>query len=188
MLVLFGLLATFGCSRSPDRTAPPSSSSTAPATTTLSQAARTELTIRADGEPFGLRVDGGAVSFCDKRGGRKLDAATGQDLAFERTCAKDGEANTACSGFPLDVAVSTPNRGPNDVVDVTGKSFPLDGRVHDCAADGQVLAIVTGAAVVLVDTTTGKAEVIDHQGGDRVIIGAGRVAWSQGSTVRARTR
>ena len=84
---------------------------------------------------MGLRVDDGAISYCDKRGGRKLDATTGQDVAFERTCTKDGEANTACSGLPLDVTVSTPKRGPNDVVDVKGKSFPLEGRVHDCAAD-----------------------------------------------------
>lgn len=149
---------------------------------------RSELTVKAIGEPFGLRVEGGIISFCDKRGGRKLDTTTGHDVAFGRTCPKDGEANTACSGLPLDVAVSTPNRGPNDVVDVKGKSFPLEGRVHDCAADGKVLAAVTGSAVVLVDTTTDKADVIQHLGGDRVTIGAGWIAWSKGSTVYARTR
>lgn len=183
------VLATAACSRSPERSTP-ASSSTAPSstTTTASQPVRTELTARAEGDPFGLRVEGGTISFCDKRGGRKLDTTSGRDAAFERPCAKDVEANTACSGLPLDVAVSTPSLGPNDMVDVKGKSFPLEGRVHDCAADGQVLAIVTGTAVVLVETTKDKAEVIDHQGGDRVAVGPGWVAWSRGPIVRARKR
>lgn len=184
------MLAMVGCSRSPDRTTPGPSSSTASAsaTTILSQPLRAELTVRAEGEPFGLRIEHGTISFCDKRGGRKLDATTGQDVAFGRPCSKDGEASTACAGLPLDVAVSTPDRGPNDVVDAKGKSFPLEGRVHDCAADGQVLAMVTGAAVVLIDTTKDKTDVIDHQGGDRVAVGPGWVAWSQGSAVHARRR
>lgn len=154
----------------------------------VSQAVRTELAVKAEGEPSGLRIEGATISFCDKRGGRKLDATTGQDAAFERKCATDGEANTACGGLPLDVSVSTPNRGPNDLVDVKGKSFALDGRVHDCAADAHVLAIVTGSAVVLIDTTKDKADVIDHEGGDRVAIGLGWIAWRQESTVHARKR
>jgi hypothetical protein len=182
------LLVVVGCSRSSDRTTPGSSTAPSSTTATLSPSLHTDLTLTASGEPFGLRVEGAAISFCDKRGGRKLDTTTGQDAAFERKCATDGEANTACGGLPLDVSVSTPNRGPNDLVDVKGKSFPLEGRVHDCAADAKVLAIVTGSAVVLVDTTKDKADVIDHQGGDRVAVGPGWVAWSQGSTVRARKR
>jgi len=189
-LTVLLMLAVAGCSRSPERSTPAPSASTAPgsATTTLSQAVRTELAVSAEGEPFGLRVDGGAISFCDKRGSKKLDTTTGQAVSFERACAKNAEANTACSGLPLDVTASTPNRGPNDVVDVKGKSFPLEGRVHDCAADDKVLAVVTGSAVVIIDTTKEKTEVIDHEGGDRVAVGPGWVVWTQGPTVHARKR
>ena len=182
------LLAAAGCSRSAERATPASSAAPASATAKLSQPVRNELAVTTAGEPFGLRAGGGALSFCDERGGRKLDGATSEDVAFERTCAKDDEPNTACRGLPLDVGVSTPGLGPNDVVDVSGKSFALDGRVHDCAADGKVLAIVTGSAVLLVDTESGKTEAIAREGGDRVSVAPEWVLWSHGASVHAKRR
>jgi hypothetical protein len=149
---------------------------------------RTQIVVNATGEPFGLRVEGETISFCDTRGGRKVDPATGNDLPFKRACAKDREPNTSCGGFPLDVTVSTPNLGPNDLVEVKGRAFPLAGRVHDCAASGKALGIVTGSEVVLIDTTVEKASVLEHEGGDRVAIGADWIAWSNGPSVYARRR
>lgn len=186
---LFVLVAAMGCSRNPTRPAPSSSSSTAPPSSSATQTTtREQVSVTAAGEPFGLRVEGGTISFCDRRGGRRIDLASGHDAAFERTCPKDGEANTACGGLPVDVTVSTPNLGPNDLVDADGSAFPLDGRVHDCTADAKGLAIVTGSSVVLIDTKTAKTEVIDHTGGDRVAVGPGWIAWSNGQAVHARHR
>ncbi len=84
--------------------------------------------------------------------------------------------------------MSTPDLGPNDLVDVNGSRFPLDGRVHDCTADVKVLTIVTGASVVVIDAATNKSNVLDHTGGDRAAIGPGWIAWTSGSTVRAKRR
>jgi hypothetical protein len=145
------------------------------------------MSATATGEPYGLRVEGDAVSFCDARGGRRLEGV-GKDVALTRPCARDGESNITCDTKGLDVEVSTPHGGPNDLVDVNGNRFPLQGRVHDCAADAKTLAIVTGSTVVLIDTATGKTETVDRAGGDRVAIGKGWIAWSQGSTVHARHR
>ena len=139
------------------------------------------------GEPFGLRIEGNTVSFCDKRGGRIFDLTTSQDAPLERACRKDDEPNAACGGLALDVTVRTPNLGPSDIVEVNTKSFPLEGRVHDCATDGKLIAIVTGAEVVTIDPTKDVASLIERGGGgDHVAVGAGWIAWSLGSVVQAR--
>jgi hypothetical protein len=128
------------------------------------------------------------LSFCDKRGGRKLDLKTGRSTALGRTCPNNDEPNTACGGLSLDVAVRSPLSEPNDIVDLDGWSAPLTGRVQDCAADGKALAIVTASVVVLIDVTTRKTRVMSRQGGDRVTIDPGWVAWSKGSKLRVMSR
>ena len=183
--VFLMLLATTACSRSSssDR-GKPISSAGAPASTSP---VRTQFTLTIKGEAFGLRVEGGSVSFCDTRGGRKLDTTTGHDAAFQRSCAKE-EPNSGCGGLPLDVQVSTPGFGPNDRIELSGSAYPVEGHVHDCAVDGKVLAAITGQGVVLIDTTEEHVDVLDHHGGDRVTIGPGWIAWSKGSTIEARRR
>lgn len=195
LAVLFLLLA-LSCSR----TDPPADEgvaatspgpSAAPATTpasTVSPSARTELTVVADGEPFGLRLESGMLAFCDKRGGRSLDLRTGRDAALDRTCPNNDEPNSACSGLHLNVAVRGPLSAPDDIVDVDGWSVPLNGRVHDCAADGKALAIVTGSIVIVIDVEKETSNVISRQGGERVTIGSGWVAWSKGSKLRVASR
>ena len=113
------------------------------ATRAVSLGTRTDFTVSSTGDAFGLQVKAGTVSFCDKRGGRKLDLVTGRDIAFERACQEDGEPNVACGGLAFEVTVRTPGLGPSDVVDVGAQSFSLDGHVHDCAEDGNVVAILT---------------------------------------------
>jgi len=109
-----------------------------------------------------------------------LDA---RESSLERNCAKIEEPNTACSGLALDVAVRASLSEPNDTVDVGGSSFPLRGRVHDCSAEGKVLAVVTGSAVILIDTAKGTATEVSQQGGDRVTLGSGWIAWTDRSKV-----
>ena len=189
---LLVLLTASGCSRRAKPEPAPSPSSkpdaTTPAASVAPVSARNELHAEATGSAFGLRVDGGVVSFCDERGGRKLDATTGLDTAFRRACPEDDESNPGCGRVGFAVDVRTPGLGPDDFVDVDAHGYPMQGLVHDCAAEGKVLAIVTGSTVVLIDTTKEKAEVIAHEGASRVSIDRTWIAWSLGSTVRARRR
>lgn len=188
-LAILVLLATSACSRSKAKAdATPSTPSITFTAPPASSATRNEFTVSSTGVPFGLQVDAGTVSFCDKRGGRKLDLAAGRDIPFERTCPKDSDGNSGCDRMGLDVSVRTPGLGPIDIVDVDGKSFPLDGLIHDCAVDGDVLAIVTGSSVVIIDHVKGTTTLLDHDGGDRVAIGSKWVAWTSGSIVRAQQR
>ena len=140
------------------------------------------LRTNSTGEPYGLRFEDGALAFCDSQGGRRLDLKTGQAAVAQIECKKE-EANTACSGLSLDVTVSAPSAEPNDVVDVGGSSFPMKGRVHDCATDGKALAVVTNSRVVLIRPANGTSVEVNAEGGDRVAINSRWVAWADGSSV-----
>ncbi|HEY2016794.1 MAG TPA: hypothetical protein VGH38_24990 [Bryobacteraceae bacterium] len=190
-LTLLFLVLTLSCSQSkPTQKAesaaaePPSSAPAAPAPAP----AAAEISATAQGEPYALHIDSGVLTFCDQRGMRKLDLKTGQDTASSQPCPKAEEANTACTGLGLDVSVRSPQGEPNDIVDVDGSSVPLKGKVHDCAADGKVLAVSTASAVSVIDVATGTSTEVSKQGGDRVAIGSGWVAWADGSKVRAAPR
>jgi hypothetical protein len=155
-------------------------------TTTVSTAPAKTTDVSTVGTPYDLRLDGAAVSFCDSRGARKIDLASGSESASALTCTRDAGGNTACDGLPFSVEVRTPDLGPNDVIDTAGQTYPLDGRVQDCAASGQILGVVTGSTVVLIDTNSDKLKVIDHAGGNRVAISADWIAWSDNSSVHVR--
>jgi hypothetical protein len=188
------LLLALAYSQTPPATsegpaAMPSAPRAAPvAAPAASAPARTALTVATKGEPSDLRLKDGMLSFCDKRGRRKLDLISGRDTALGGTCPNNAEPNTACGGLSLDVAVRSPLTEPNDIVDLDGWSVPLKGRVHDCAADGKALAIVTASIVLLIDVTKRKTKEIGRQGGDRVTIDPGWVAWSKGSKLRVVSR
>jgi hypothetical protein len=151
--------------------------SSAPATTAWSLA--------ADGEPYALRLEGSFLTFCDERGRHQVDLTTGHEAALDQTCPTKQPPNTACVSLGLDVAVRASFSAPNDFVDVGAVSFPLEGRVHDCAANGKRLAIVTASVVVVLDTAQNTVKEISRPGGERVAIGSGWVAWTQGPKVRA---
>jgi|SRR5450432_3045544 hypothetical protein len=161
--------------------------SAAPAAKASSTATASQLGINAEGEPYGLRFEDGALVFCDTRGGRRLDLKTGQSAAADLNCKKN-EPDTACSSVTPNVSVRAPLSEPNDLVDVDGFSFPLTGRVHDCAAEGKTIAIVTASSVVMIDAANGAMIKINSQGGDRVAIDSGWVAWTDGSKVNAMLR
>lgn len=177
---LFGaLLLTAACSRANQT----SSQGTVQAAKVSAASQGKPFSVAAEGEAYGLHVTPDSLIFCDKRGGRSLSLLDARESRLERNCAKIEEPNTACSGLALDVAVRASLSEPNDTVDVGGSSFPLRGRVHDCSAEGKALAVVTGSAVILIDTAKGTAIDVSQQGGDRVTLGSGWIAWTDGSKV-----
>jgi hypothetical protein len=188
-LALLFLLMALSCSKMlPATNEEAASTLSADPAMPASAKASTELTFPTDGEPSGLRLESGMLTFCDKRGGRKLDLKMGWATSFNNTCPRNDEPNTACAGLSLDVSVRALLSEPNDIVDINGWSIPLKGRVHDCASDGKVLAIVTASIVVLIDVAKTTIKEISLQGGDRVTIESGWVAWSKGSGLRVMSR
>jgi hypothetical protein len=151
----------------------------------LTAASPAPAPVRTDGEPFGLHLEnGGILTFCANRGGRQLDLTTGRETALDQACPSRKEPNTACAHLKLDVAVSSPLSEPNDRLDIEGRFMRLKGRLNDCAADGNVLVVAKDASVVLVDAAQETTKEINRQGGDRVAIGSGWVAWSRLSLTR----
>jgi hypothetical protein len=153
--------------------------------TALNTAAPKEFSIVATGYPFGLHFADGVLDFCDDSGGRELNLKTGKQVPKDRSCTAKDEPNVACSGLGLDVEVRAPLSDPNDIVDVGGSSFPLKGRVHDCAADGKLLAVITASTTVVINTTKSTTTQVSPEGGDRVALANGWVAWTVGSNVHA---
>ena len=141
----------------------------------------------AKGDPYSLRLVDGVLDFCDSRGGREVNLKTGQEASKDQNCASKEEPNTACTALGLDVEVRSPQSEPNDIVDVGGSSFPLNGRVHDCAGEGQLLAIVTASSTVVLDTAKSATTQVSSNGGDRVAVGGGWVAWTTGSNLHAKS-
>jgi hypothetical protein len=146
-----------------------------------------ELMISAKGKAFDLRLEHDVLTFCDESGRRTVDLKTGRDRGPDSTsCTKSGERRLICGNSELDVTVRAPPGEVSDIVDAGGWAFPLEGRFQDCAANGKILAIVTAVEVVLIDIQTRTQLEIGRPGGGEVTIGWGWVAWTNGSTVRAR--
>jgi hypothetical protein len=142
-----------------------------------------EMQIAAAGMVQGLRFDGTTLFFCDAQGAHGVDLKTGRATGAP-PCPASEEPNTACSGLNLDVSVRAPLSEPNDIVDLGASSFPLHGRVHDCRATGNRLAIGTGSSVVLIDAVKSTMKEIASQGSDRVAVADGWIAWTEGSSIR----
>jgi hypothetical protein len=138
----------------------------------------------ASGTVQNLRFEGTMLFFCDARGAHGVDLTTGRATSNAPPCQASEEPNTACSGLTLDVSVRAPLSEPNDIVDLGASSFPLHGRVHDCRAAGNRLAIATGSSVVLIDAAKSTLKEIASQGSDRVAVADGWIAWTDNSSVR----
>ena len=147
----------------------------------------TRMSAEALGEPYGLRFEGNSLFFCDGHGARKIDLQSGQVSAAVVGCRKF-EANTACSGFAIDVSVRAQRSEPNDIIDVDGSSFPLTGRVHDCIAEGKTIAIATNSQVVAIDVARDAMMAVNAQGGDRVALNSQFIGWTDGAKVWAVSR
>jgi hypothetical protein len=141
------------------------------------------LQFAADGTVRSLRFDGGALWFCDARGSHRADLSGGPVTGDNTPCPPPQEPNAGCGIANLDVSVRSPQSEPNDIVDLKTSSFPLTGRVHDCAAAGNHLVVGTGSAVFLIDTVKNTMKTISSDGSDRVAVSENWVAWVEASSV-----
>ena len=135
------------------------------------------------GEPYALAVSASTLTFCDTRGPRSLDLRTSAEGPGSGTCPAKEEANTSCSGLSDAVSVRSPVGEPNDIVDAGSSSFPMNGRVHDCAGNGNFIVVATGSRVVLIDRAKGTAKDVSATGGERIALAPGWIAWTAGTTV-----
>jgi hypothetical protein len=142
--------------------------------------------VSTQGEPYALALSASALTYCDSRGPRSLDLRTGAEGPGSGTCPVKQEANTSCSGLGDTVTVRAPLSEPNDILDAGASSFPMNGRVQDCAGNGNLIIVATGSRVVLIDTAKGTAKDVSPVGAERVAIGSGLVAWTRGSTVHVK--
>lgn len=141
------------------------------------------LQFAAEGTIQNLRFDGGALLFCDGRGSHRVDLKAGAAAGDGSPCPAQ-EANAGCGVPNLDVSVRSPLSEPNDIVDLKAFSFPLSGRVHDCAAASNHLVVGTGSAVFLIDTAQNTMRTISHDGSDRVAATQDWMAWTEGASIR----
>jgi hypothetical protein len=147
-------------------------------------ASASQVRIETSGAPYALHLDKGSITFCDMRGGRKVTLPNGVESRSDVECPKIEEPNTACSGIGPDVEVRAQLPEPNDIVDAGARSFPLQGRVHDCASEGPLIVIATAAQVIVIQAEKGTVRKISDSGGERVAAGAGWVAWTQDRIIR----
>lgn len=165
------LVCAFACACSTKT--PPKEAALAPAA----------LQFAADGTVQSLRFDAGALWFCDSSGSHRVNLSDGTAARDNTPCPSAVEPNPGCGIANLDVSVRSPQSEPNDTVDLKASSFPLTGRVHDCAAAGNHLVVGTGSAVFLIDTAKNTMKAISPDGGDRVAVSQDWVAWVDASSV-----
>jgi hypothetical protein len=179
-LLVLATLLTPSCTRPrTDAGGPAKSTEPVPPSSTATQAV-SKVEIATDGESLGFQIKDGVFSFCDKRGARNVDLKGGQESPSTRACPKNNEPNNSCENLGLDISVRSPMSEPNDIVDIGAQSYPVDGRVHDCSADRNLVAVATGSAVAIIDVATGTMRKLNAEGGDHVLIGGGWIAWSEG--------
>lgn len=142
---------------------------------------RETFTLVAVGEPYDLQIAEKFLTFCDTRGQRRVELTTGKDEPGRNPCSRQ-DPDPACSK-QHDVSVRSPLSQPNDILDFGAQSLPMKGRVHDCAGDGKVVAVVTGASVNVIDLPNAVSNEISQEGGERVAVGDGWVVWTNGSNI-----
>ena len=151
-----------------------------------SSAAKQSIESASRGEAYALRLSSETLEFCDEDASHALDLKSGLLRSAKAACPKKEEANTACSGLAGDPSVrSIPNQ-PDEIVDLKGSSYPLKGRVQDCVADGSLLAIITNSSLFWIDPANPVPHEVPSSGGDRVALGAGWIAWTQGTRIFAK--
>jgi hypothetical protein len=131
-----------------------------------------------------LRFDSTSLLFCNGGGLHRVELKSGMAASLDSPCPPAPEPDTACASFEGDIAVRAPLSEPNDIVDLGASSFPLRGRVQDCAAAAdRYVAIATGSAVILIDRARNSMREVAGRGAERVAVTAGWIAWAEESTV-----
>jgi len=148
--------------------------------------AGTKRSIVAVGYTSRMRLESDTLTYCDDRGGRALDLASGVESARERSCEHEWR-NSACDGIDFVESVREPDQ--DDIIDAKeGPSFPMHGHIHDCAFNTGILLVATGREVVAIDVKADRRDVKLKGGGTEVAINEAWVAWSDGEKVFAQRR
>lgn len=185
LIFLFCLASCSDNSKPPEAAAKPAANSLPPQQKPATLSNAFEAATR--GEAFALSINSGTLKFCDTSGPHEADLRSAIVTAAKGSCPVKAEANSACSGIQGDPTVrSTPNQ-PNETIDAGGRSYPLQGRVQDCVADGSKLAIATNSTVLWLDSTEAGIHVIKESAGDRVAIGSGWLAWTTADRIFAKS-
>ncbi len=166
------------------RSGPREDAASSPNTSTSTPAASHAFELSTQGEPYALRLTDRALFFCDTRGAHHVDLSSGKDESKQGSCPKKEDPDPACS-MQHDVSVRSSLSQPDDIVELGVQSIQLKGRVHDCSADGKLLGVVTASTVTVIDTAKESSTELSQTGGDRVTLGNGWIAWTNGSTVHA---
>lgn len=150
--------------------------------------ASNRIRVQANGQPHAMRFQQGALAFCDASGGHLVNLKTGQPTADASLECKREAPNIGCLGASLDVEIRSSSSEPADIVEIDGESYPLKGRVHDCAVLEKAVGLATSSGVVLIDTAEASIRQADAQGADRVALTSDWIAWSNGSNISAAFR
>jgi len=141
-----------------------------------------QLAFVVQGEPTGLEIRSGVLAYCEARGGRTIDLRNGRRQSPERACPDPTPPNPSCAGLERELHVRPAGAAGVDMVEFGGRAFNVGGRVQDCAVDGDTIAVVTDRSVVAIDAAGARTlSVRTDSGGQRVALGSGWIAWSNGS-------
>lgn len=148
------------------------------------------LSIVPTGRMSGLSLEPEAVSYCDSRGGRMWNPATGAVEPQERKCPvpKDESRNSDCGEIEIVADIRAPGGNDDTIYFKGAPTVNLHGRIHDCAYDSGVLLVATGQEIVAIDVKTGHRDVRNKDGGGQVAINAAWLAWSDCEKVFAQHR
>ncbi len=135
------------------------------------------------GKPFDLKVGDLAITYCDDNGAWRYDTVTDTSIHVDRTCPPEEDADTACGCGGAKVKVRNPGLGPSDVVDTDDGSYPLPGRVHDCACLGQTIYVATDMGDIFALAHVQKPRLIAHAKAQRIAVSPKWIAWTDGKKV-----
>jgi hypothetical protein len=132
------------------------------------------------GDPYQLRLKANSFTFCDDRGGQRLDLVTGSQASFVQSCVTNKADDSDPTPNPDDnlVEVASPDmeHEANDRVCIDS-CYWLNGRGHNWLNEGKTVIIGTGSEVEVIDGEKDRTAIIAHDGADKLAIGSGWVAW-----------
>jgi len=153
------------------------------------------LVTRPAGSPYDLRVDPDGVTYCDRRGARKLTNAPGGDVPWTRTCTKDTAGETFHCDDHLTLSRPRGLDGSDYVLEFSSDQdyacMGLANGLVACANDGPTVVVGTvgtSDGVRLWNADNDEVDVLDAHDAIDVAIGPSWVAWSGEHAVHAKRR
>jgi hypothetical protein len=136
--------------------------------------------VNVAGEPYQLRLKVNSLTFCDDRGGQRLDLVTGIQTSFVQPCVTNKADDSDPTPNPDDnlVEVASPDmeHEANDRVCIDS-CYWLNGRARNWLNEGKTVIIGTGSEVEMIDGEKDRTVIVSHEGADKLAIGSGWVAW-----------